>query len=64
MEATKIETLMRGQKMERFNENKPCPKCGGKLLTEYRGRFMRRECMRCGYSFNQLPLDAEAPDEP
>jgi DNA-directed RNA polymerase subunit M/transcription elongation factor TFIIS len=54
-----IKMLTNGFKLERYNVNSTCPKCGGSLTTRYRSKVMHRECMRCGYEFDQLPLDVD-----
>lgn len=60
--------------MERFCEDRLCPKCGGHSNTKHVTRWvhekgkswvvgemvdaMERTCTRCGYVWDELPLDA------
>lgn len=51
--------------MDSFNERSSCPKCGCRQVgTRYRkyffGDYIERRCGRCGYSWNEEPLDREA----
>ena len=50
--------------MEKYNEKSSCQKCdniwisttyGGK--DSYSGDVIIRKCSRCGYSWNEIPLD-------
>lgn len=52
--------------MEKYNLNKPCPKCGcSNVSSKYNGGegierltdFIERDCVRCGHSWDEEPLD-------
>jgi len=54
--------------MNKYNEESVCPKCGYDCITTHYmvgihcdniGGHMRRRCDRCGYFWNELPLDAK-----
>jgi len=57
--------------MQRFDENRPCPKCGGVARTRHSSvalwphgkplfpESLLRTCIRCGYQWHERPLDAE-----
>lgn len=50
--------------MAKYNETNRCPKCNGGASTRYvndrfMGGQMKRECVRCGYSWHEEPLDAD-----
>ena len=56
--------------MKEFTEDSACPKCGGKFVgTTYKPEnydkdgqdSLRRDCKRCGYGWNETPLDRTAP---
>lgn len=62
-----------GERVKRYDEWRSCPKCGnGKLGigTKYidgavtGNPMIRRECARCGYKWNERPLDAPAASDP
>lgn len=44
----------------KYSENRCCPKCGhGVVSTGYSYGLMKRQCQRCGYQWNEEPLDSE-----
>ncbi len=56
--------------MKEYNEDSVCPKCGCEAITtKFESAYwpqkfgtgqMRRRCTRCGYSWEEAPLNAEA----
>lgn len=57
---------MTEHKYPRYDPYKPCPKCRyAGISTKHQigmytqEHFMRRECSRCGYVWNERPLDEE-----
>jgi len=63
--------------MEKFDAGRPCPKCGNLDVASmyYKATSVRnyariiskdtieRHCRRCGYSWDELPLDAKELEE-
>lgn len=52
--------------MERYDPKSKCPKCGHDyVLSNYNPNFgstqdvVKRTCKKCGYSWEQLPLDSK-----
>lgn len=58
--------------MDKFGVNAKCPKCGCTSIgVRYiqsagtvGGNVMRRDCERCKYKWDQLPLDSGGHEEP
>jgi len=65
--------------MEKYSKDAVCPKCGSKdILSSYeegykcgcenpdhdRSEHIERFCKNCRYEWQELPLDAEEPDDP
>lgn len=51
-----------------YSEQSRCVKCGaGGALSRFDGEpadgFMRRICARCGYAWDERPLDQATPEE-
>lgn len=58
--------------MRRYDENRPCPKCGFTKIDDIHGvalihgdgkpvreEFIVRHCLRCKYHWDEYPLDAK-----
>ena len=44
--------------MSVYNESAECPKCGCRYIgTRCAGYAMRRDCGRCGFVWDETPLD-------
>ena len=50
--------------MEKYEETRSCPKCEGEAISTRYDKpspnaieYIQRGCSRCGYSWNEIPLD-------
>ena len=46
--------------MERYKQDRKCPKCGSEATARYRGGYILRTCANCHYEWDEEPLDKEA----
>lgn len=47
-----------------YYDRRKCPKCGQSATTSYVAGLIRRDCVRCGYSWRERPLDAKRANVP
>lgn len=48
--------------MNKYNPNRPCPKCGHTVTKDTFSEILstiERNCMNCGYTWSETPLDSE-----
>ena len=46
--------------MQRYSDTNRCPKCNQVATTRWlkNSKRMRRQCVRCGFEWDEAPLDA------